>query len=230
MNIAIIPARAGSKRIPGKNIKDFCGKPMIAWSIDAVKQSGVFDRIIVSTDSDEIAVVAGKWGAEVPFRRPAELANDAVGTDAVLLHAILESERLFGQINFACLVFATAPLLRPEFLCQGLEILKTSGASCASGVTTFAYPIQRALQINETGRLQLVWPEHATTRSQDLPQVVHEAGQLYWVDAQRFKNKPDTFWDVVPVPLPRWAVQDIDTAEDWKVAEQMFAALQLQQA
>lgn len=224
MRIAVIPARGGSKRIPGKNIKEFCGKPMIAWSIDAARDSCLFDRIIVSTDADEVADVARACGAEVPFSRPPELANDFVGTDGVFLHAIIEAERIGRPVDFACLILATAPLLRPERLRDGLEILKRSGACCASGVTTYPYPIQRALRVDPSGRLQLVWPEHANSRSQDLPHVVHEAGQFYWVDAQRFKANPDTFYDAVPVPLPRWSVQDIDTPEDWECAEQMFAA------
>ncbi len=223
--VAIIPARGGSKRIPHKNIRDFAGKPMIAHSILAAKACGLFSRIIVSTDSDEIAAVACAWGAEAPFRRPAELANDFAGTDAVLLHGIVEAEKLYGPVEFACCIYATAPLLRPEYLCQGFDLLRNSGAATASTVTTFAAPVFRALRTDERGRLKWFWPEHANTRSQDLPQLVHEAGQFYWVDARRFQQHPDTLHDTVPVLLPRWAVQDIDTLEDWEVAEHLFKRL-----
>lgn len=227
--IAIIPARGGSKRIPRKNIKEFAGKPMIAHSIGTALESGLFDRVIVSTDSDEIAEVARAWGAEVPFLRPAELANDITGTDAVLLHGIHASEKLYGPVSLACCIYATVPLLRAEYLHEGLKLLQQSGAASSFAVATFPYPIFRALRINERDQLQLQWPEYAETRSQDLPEVFLDAGQFYWVDAQQFKAIPCTLHNAVPVMLPRWAVQDIDTPEDWEVAENLFHALELRQ-
>ena len=227
--LAIIPARGGSKRIPGKNIKLFCGKPMIAYSIEVARSSGLFDHVVVSTESDEVAAVARACGAEVPFRRPAELANDFTGTDAVFLHAILESERLYGAADFSCCIYATVPLLSAERLRAGLEKLESTGAAAAVAVTTFDYPVFRALRAREGGPLEWQWPEHAATRSQDLPQVVHEAGQFYWVDVARFKKTPDTLVDAVPVDVPRWTVQDVDTAEDWDLAERLYAVATMQE-
>lgn len=226
--VCIIPARGGSKRIPDKNIRSFAGKPMIAHSILAARASGLFDHIIVSTDSDEIAEVAHAWGAEVPFRRPAALANDFAGTDAVFLHGIEVAERLFGSVEYACCIYATAPMLRAEYLQQGFTLLREQGAATSFAVATFPAPVLRALRIGDRGRLAWQWPEFAATRSQDLPQLVQDAGQFYWVDVPRFKLYPDTMTDdSVPVVLPRHAVQDIDTLEDWEVAEKMFAASQL---
>lgn len=231
MRIAIIPARGGSKRIPGKNIKSFAGKPMIAYSIIAAQNSGLFEHIIVSTDSDEIAQVSLTWGAEVPFRRPAGLANDLAGTDAVFLHGIQATEQLYGLVNFACCIYATAPLLRIEFLKQGLESLRLLNAAAAFAVTTYPAPVFRALRLNDRNRLDWQWPEFAETRSQDLPQVLHDAGQFYWVDAQRFKLKPDMVGnDAAPVMIPRYLVQDIDTLEDWEAAEFLFHSLESRKA
>lgn len=229
--VCIIPARGGSKRIPDKNIRPFAGKPMVAHSILAAKDSGLFDRVIVSTDSDAIAAVAQEWGAEVPFRRPAELANDFAGTDAVFLDGILEAEKLYGPCAHACCIYATAPLLRVEDLRRGYDLLREKRSATAFGVATYPAPIFRALRINPSGRLEWQWPEFALTRSQDLPQAVQDAGQFYWVDVARFKAHPDTMnGDAVPVLIPRQAVQDIDTLEDWAVAEKLFAAAQLRAA
>ncbi len=222
MNVCIIPARGGSKRIPNKNIRDFCGKPMIAHSIEAAKAAGVFDRIIVSTDSEGIADVARKWGAEVPFMRPAELANDFATTDAVLIHALKQ----LGNMDYACCLYATAPFVRPADLRNGLDVLKASGATTAFSVTTFPFPIFRALRINEKGSLEMFWPENRITRSQDLPEAFHDAGQFYWISAEKYLTAPALYApDAVPVILPRHLVQDIDTPEDWVRAELMFQSL-----
>lgn len=226
--VCIIPARGGSKRIPDKNVRLFAGRPMIAHSILAARGSGLFDHIVVSTDSEAIARVAAEWGADVPFRRPAELANDFAGTDAVFLHGIQEAEKFLGPVEQACCLYATAPFLRAEFLRQGLDTLRASGASAAFAVATYPAPIFRALRVDDHGRVVWQWPEHAATRSQDLPAVFQDAGQFYWVDAARFQRHPDTVHDAVPVMIPRWAVQDIDTLEDWEVAEKMAVALSLE--
>ncbi len=224
--LAIIPARGGSKRIPRKNVKPFCGKPMMAWSIEAARASRVFDRIIVSTDDDEIAAVAEQHGAEVPFRRPAELANDHASTDAVFLHAIREMEKQ-GISDYACCLYATAPFVRPEDLREGLALLRGKAATSAFSVVRFDYPIFRALKVNDRGRVGMFWPEHRLTRSQDLPEVWHDAGQFYWVDVAKYKNEGKIYSsDALPVPLPAWRVQDIDTPEDWTRAELMFKAIQ----
>lgn len=224
--IAIIPARGGSKRIPKKNVRPFAGKPMIAYPIRAALDAGVFDRIIVSTDSDEIAEVAKAEGADVPFRRPAELSDDRTATAPVLLHT-LEWLRANGTpASYACCIYATAPFVRPEDLVRGLDILKAANATTAFSVTSFAFPIFRSLKIMPEGELAMFWPEHRLTRSQDLPEAYHDAGQFYWMDVARFTNDPNLYSaDARPVILPRYLVQDIDTPEDWETAEYMYKAL-----
>jgi pseudaminic acid cytidylyltransferase len=229
--LCIIPARGGSKRIPDKNIRPFAGKPMVAHSILTAKACGLFDHVIVSTDSDEIAAIAVEWGAEVPFRRPAELADDFAGTDAVFLHGIQEAEKLHGPCEHACCIYATAPLLQADYIRQGYALLREHRASTAFGVATYPAPIFRALKIDKRGRLGWHWPEFAMTRSQDLPAAVQDAGQFYWVDVARFKAYPDTMnGDAIPVLLPRQLVQDIDTPEDWAIAEMLHLAAQQSKA
>lgn len=195
---------------------------MIAWPIEAARASGLFDAILVSTDDDEIADTAIAWGAEAPFRRPSELANDFVGTDEVLHHGILAAEKVYGPVKYACCIYATAPLLCPEYLEQGLKMLQLKGAASALSVTTFPSPIFRALRVVKDGRLAWQWTEFAETRSQDLPETFHDAGQFYWVDAESFKLKADGMFNAVPIVLPRRLVQDIDSPEDWVVAERLF--------
>lgn len=226
MNIAIIPARGGSKRIPRKNIKPFAGKPMIAHSIFAARASGLFERVIVSTDDEEIAHVSREFGAEVPFMRPAELANDFAGTDAVLLHALTWLKEK-GELPAAfCCIYATAPFVQSDYLRQGLEALRREEATTAFSVTTFAYSIFRALRTTANGRLQMIWPENRDRRSQDLGEACHDAGQFYWADTGKYLEARRLFSrDAVPVVIPRHLVQDIDTPEDWETAERMYRAL-----
>jgi pseudaminic acid cytidylyltransferase len=226
MNVCIIPARGGSKRIPRKNIRDFCGKPMIAWSIEAAKACGVFDRIIVTTDSDEVAAVAQDWRAEIPFMRPPELADDHATTDAVIVHALKWLQKNGSHPEYACCLYATAPFTRPKYILKGLEILKSKGAAGAFSVTSFPYPVFRGLKITGAGTLEMFWPEHRMTRSQDLPEAYHDAGQFYWMDVIRYLKNPALFdSQSLPIILPRHLVQDIDTEEDWKRAELMFQAM-----
>jgi len=227
MNICIIPARGGSKRIPKKNILEFCGKPMIAHSIDAAQAAGVFDRIIVSTDSEEIAAVAKERGAEIPFMRPAELSDDRATIETVFTHTLLRLKEENPSLEHACCLCATAPFVQPEYLQKAFEVLKKSGVSEAFSVTTFPFPIFRGLKINETGALEMFWPEYREFRSQDLPEAYQDAGQFYWVDVEKYMKTPLLFVapDAKPVILPRHLVQDIDTPEDWKRAELMFNAL-----
>lgn len=226
MIAAIIPARGGSKRIPRKNIKPFCGKPMIAWPITAAQNSGVFDTIIVSTDDDEIAEVAIQYGAEAPFRRPAELANDHTPTLPVVAHAIDWIKQNRGPIEFACCIFPTAPFLHAKYLEEGFESLKShSDADFALSVTSFAFTIFRALKKNPDGSIAMFWPENELTRSQDLPEAWHDAGQFFWGRPESFSKYQSAFSArSYPVILPRHLVQDIDTAEDWVMAEKMFKA------
>ncbi len=225
MKIAIIPARGGSKRIPRKNIKPFCGKPMIAWSIEAAKNSDLFDHIIVSTDDDEIAEVAIQWGAEVPFMRPAELADDYVGTGAVAQHALEWGIKNLGPIEFVCTIYATAPFIQPTDLINGLDLLLESGSQIVFTATSFPFPIQRAIKITKNGRVEMFQPEHYTTRSQDLEHAYHDAGQFYWARTDACLSGVSAFSDAaVALILPRCQVQDIDTLEDWQRAELMFEA------
>lgn len=225
--IAIIPARGGSKRIPRKNIKDFCGKPMIAWSIEAVKASGCFDKIIVSTDDREIADVAEQWGAEAPFLRPSDLADDYTGTLPVIRHAVQWLSNHEVKVDYACCVYATAPFVTSEDLLRGWKLIQQSGASFVFSVTSYAFPIQRAIRITGNGRVAMFNPEYFQTRSQDLEEAWHDAGQFYWGTADAWlEEKPIFGEDSVPLKLPRHRVQDIDTPEDWVRAEWLFKAMQ----
>ncbi len=226
MNVAVIPARGGSKRIPGKNIKPFAGKPMLAWSILAAKASGLFERIIVSTDAENIAHTALEYGAEVPFIRPANLSDDLAPTAPVFFHALDWVAKQGSMPNYACCIYPTAPFIRAEDLRRGLDILKHSGAPGALSVTTFAFPILRAFKLENNGSVAFNWPEHEMTRSQDLPEFYHDAGQFYWMNAPEFmRQKRLIMPGTMPIVLPRTQVQDLDTPEDWHMAELMAKAL-----
>ncbi len=229
MRVAIIPARGGSKRIPRKNVKDFCGKPMIAWSIEAAKACGCFDKIIVSTDDNDIAHTAKLWGAEVPFIRPDELADDYTGTIPVIRHAIQWLRDHEIKIDYACCIYATAPFVLPQDLIKGWQLIKDKSSSLdyALTVTSYAFPIQRAIRITKSGRVSMFNPEHFMSRSQDLEEAWHDAGQFYWGTADAWLQEKQFFTEnTVPVKLPRHRVQDIDTPEDWTRAEWLFKAIQ----
>ena len=225
MNIAIIPARGGSKRIPGKNIKLFAGKPLIAYSIEAAKASGLFDKIMISTDSEEVAEVAKAFGADVPFIRPQTLSNDVVGTRPVTNHAIKFCIENFYKPEFCCCIYATAPFLDAKYLQQGLDLLKQeSEKSFAFSVTSFPFPIQRALKKSAAG-VSPMFPESIGKRSQDLEEAYHDAGQFYWGKTDDYLSNQKIFsHHSLPVILPRHLVQDIDTPEDWQRAELMYQA------
>jgi N-acylneuraminate cytidylyltransferase len=229
MRLAVIPARGGSKRIPRKNIRPFCGKPMIARSIEAALQSGCFDRVVVSTDDVEIAEVARQYGADIPFMRPAELSDDYTGTVPVICHAV-EWFIANGEIpQQVCCIYATAPFVTVEDIRRGLESLVENDCDYAFSVTSYAFPIQRAIRIKPEGRVEMFHPELFNTRSQDLEEAYHDAGQFYWGRASdwlegRVIFGPNSF----PVLLPRHRVQDIDTLEDWERAEWLFKAMQAQ--
>ncbi len=226
MRLCVIPARGGSKRIPRKNIRDFCGKPIISWSIEAAINSRCFDRIIVSTDDEEIATVAKQCGAEIPFMRPAELADDYTGTAAVISHAVEWQNSHGEKPSKVCCLYATAPFLQAIDLQNGFSILENSGADYAFSVTTYAFPIQRAIRITANQRIEMLKPEHLNTRSQDLEGAWHDAGQFYWGRAAAWlANKPIFSNDAAPVMIPRYRAQDIDTPEDWDNAELIFRSL-----
>lgn len=200
---------------------------MISYTIAAAKAAKVFDKIIVSTDSRKIAKVAEDHGAEVPFERPKELSDDRTPTAPVILHALQWLCDYEKPAQYACCIYATAPFVRAEFIKKGYEILVKYGVSSVFSVTTFPFPIFRALKITEKGNLKMFWPEHELTRSQDLPEAYHDAGQFYWLKVESFlKNGKLYSSDAMPVILPRYLVQDIDTPEDWETAERMFKALQ----
>lgn len=224
-NVAIIPARGGSKRIPGKNIREFAGRPIIAWSIGAARESGLFARIIVSTDSPEIAAVARDYGAETPFMRPAAIADDFATTAAVILHALAWLKEQGPLPENVCCLYATAPFVTAANLRAGLARLEESGASSVFPVASFPASVFRALTVNDQGRLAMLWPEHELTRSNDLPAAYHDAGQFYWLRSESFLRTGRIYDDAAPLVIPRWQVQDIDTLEDWHMAELLFAAL-----
>ncbi len=222
-NVAIIPARGGSKRIPRKNLLPFDGVPMIVRSIRTALESGLFDQVVVSTDDVEIADVARAHGAQVPFLRPAELADDFTGTAAVIVHALQQ----LPAFDYACCVYATAPLLQAHYLRQGIELLEQHpDKSFAFSVCSFGFPVQRALTLDGQGALKALYPEFRHTRSQDLPEAFQDAGQFYWGRSEAWLRGEAVYSPAsLPVVLPRHLVQDIDTPEDWKRAESSYAAL-----
>jgi N-acylneuraminate cytidylyltransferase len=185
----------------------------------------VFDRIIVSTDSDDVAEVARRYEAEVPFRRPAELADDHAGTDAVVLHALGWLAEHGHSARYACCIYATAPFVRAGDIRRGFDLLREHRATSAFAVTTYPYPIFRSLRLNDRGRIEMLWPANFSVRSQDLPDVFHDAAQFYWCDVAKYTREKRMFAkDSIPIPISRHLVQDIDTPEDWETAERMYAA------
>lgn len=228
MRLAIIPARGGSKRIPRKNIKAFCGKPMIAYSIEAAQKSGCFDKIVVSTDDEEIAALARTLGAEVPFMRPKELSDDHTATIPVIAHAITASIRDLSEIEAVCCIYATAPFVQAQYIQEAYEKLSSTKASYAFSATSFPFPIQRAIRLTKEDRVEMFSPEHFNTRSQDLEESYHDAGQFYWGTPEAWLEGQVIFAPhSTAVLLPRHLVQDIDTPEDWIRAEFMYKALLL---
>jgi N-acylneuraminate cytidylyltransferase len=227
MRVAVIPARGGSKRIPKKNIREFAGKPMIAHPIQWARRSQLFDRVIVSTEDHEIAEVARHFGAEVPFVRPRELADDYTGTTPVVAHAIRWLQDQAETPAAVCCIYATAPFLRPEDLQQGLTTLQEARWSYVFSATTSDFSIFRAFEKCSNGGLQMLFPQHFETRSQDLPEVLRDAGQFYWGTTQAWLENRRIF-DIgsTVVMIPRWRVQDIDTPADWERAEIMWKAMQ----
>ena len=222
-SVAIIPARGGSKRIPRKNLLPFDGVPMIVRSIRTALDSGLFEQVVVSTDDADIAELALAHGAQVPFLRPVELADDFTGTAAVIVHALQQ----LPAFDYACCVYATAPLLQGRFLREGFDLLQQHpDKAFAFSVCSFGFPVQRALTLDGQGALTALYPEFRNTRSQDLPDAFQDAGQFYWGRSEAWLRGEVLYSSAsLPVILPRHLVQDIDTLEDWKRAEYLYAAL-----
>ena len=224
-NIAVITARGGSKRIPMKNIKDFCGKPIIAYSIQSAIDSGCFEEIMVSTDDKNIAEIATRYGASVPFFRSSSSSNDLATTSDVIEEVLNDYHKLGIHPDFICCIYPTAPFITPSRLKEGLSVLLTTKASGVIPITRFSYPIQRALRLSgET--VSFFQPEHMLTRSQDLEPAFHDAGQFYWLRASAFIKTPSLIGpDTVGILLPPSEVQDIDNPEDWEIAEVKYRSI-----
>jgi len=222
VNICVIPARGGSKRIPRKNIKQFNGKPIIAWSIEAAIKSKCFDRIVCSTDDEEIAAVANEYGAETPFLRPASLSDEYTPTIPVIAHAIRYMQQRGRSINLVCCIYATAPFIDPDDIKHALETINATSADYCFSVTSYPFPIQRSIRITKESRCEMLQPEMFEKRSQDLEEVFHDAAQFYWGKSSAWLGGKMMFSKgSIPYILPRYRVQDIDTLEDWKRSELM---------
>lgn len=223
--VAVIPARGGSKRIPRKNVRPFLGVPLLARTIRILRDASVFDRIVVSTDDDSIAQLAREAGADVPFMRPAHLADDHTATRPVIQHAIQHIERDAGEaLGPVCCVYPAAVFLDSPIIVAGLQLLRRGDADKVMTAAAFAAPIQRAYRRTEAGYAEMIWPENAQARSQDLEETYHDAGQLYWAWREVWLGD-------VPTPkiqlleLDRRQVQDIDTEQDWAAAELAYRVL-----
>lgn len=230
MRLAVIPARGGSKRIPRKNIKEFCGKPIICYSIEAAMRCGRFDRVVVSTDDPEITELARASGAEVPFVRPPELSDDYTPTVPVIRHAIEWVTEYRGAVSHACCIYATAPFVTVQDLREAFDrMVDRRVTGYVFTATSFPFPIQRAFRITGSGHCEMFDPQNYNARSQDLEPAYQDAGQFYWGSTQAYLEGKKFFaTDSMPYLIPRYRVQDIDTLQDWTRAELMWRALQEQ--
>lgn len=226
MNIAIIPARGGSKRIPKKNIKNFLGKPIISYSVELAIKSNLFDKVIVSTDCDEIAEIAKSYGAEVPFKRPHEISDDFSTLNEVLKHAIDFIENDGFLYEYVCCIYATAPFIEIDDVRRGFELINTKKWESVIAATNFSYPIFRSFEKDKKGGLKMVFPDHYSSRSQDLPEIFHDAGQFFWAKSEFLKKSPSGFnQNNTIIEIPNYRAQDIDTDEDWHRAELIYKYL-----
>jgi pseudaminic acid cytidylyltransferase len=223
--VAIITARGGSKRIPRKNIKEFNGKPIIAYSIEAALSSGIFDTVMVSTDDEEIAAVARQFRTEVPFMRSAKSSDD-YATTADVIREVLESySRQNQSFEYACCIYPTAPFVTGEKLSKAFSSLLETGADSVIPVTKFSFPIWRSLKMEE-GKVSYNWPEFAPKRSQDLPPAYHDCGQFYFFNTGIFLQTGKLVTgNTIGLEVPETEVQDIDNEEDWKIAEIKYGFL-----
>lgn len=224
-NLCIIPARGGSKRIPRKNIKPFQGKPIMAYSIEAALKSGLFDEVMVSTDDEEFAEVAKQYGASVPFLRSAATANDYATTVDVLMEVVDTYRKQGEKFDNICCLYSTAPFVTPERLKEAFGKLSDNVDGCFT-VVEYSYPIQRSLRINESGMVEMIYPEHLKSRTQDLEKIYHDAGQFYFMKAAVMENEK-TVWckRTEPLILSELEVQDLDTLTDWTLAEMKYKLL-----
>jgi pseudaminic acid cytidylyltransferase len=226
--IAIIPARGGSKRIPLKNIKNFLGKPIISYSIDAAIKSGLFDEIMVSTDDLKIADVVKSYGVSIPFLRSQKNSNDFATTADVLIEVLNEYKKIGKEFDYFCCIYPTAPFVTGEKLIKSFNLITDNNADSIIPVVKFSYPIQRSFRINEKERLEYIWPENTDKRSQDLEPIYHDAGQFYFVKNLTFLEKKSVLCGVsIPFILSQIEVQDIDNEEDWKLAENKYQLLNI---
>lgn len=225
MNIAVIPARGGSKRIPRKNIKEFCGKPIIAYAISAAKESGLFDRIVVSTDDDEIATIAKQFGAETPFIRPIELSNDYTPTVPVVSHSIEICRELGWKVDDVCCIYPCAPFVEVRDLVGVHQQFIKSRSNYCFPVTEFPSPIQRALNILSDGKIHPYFPDFKNTRTQDLEPAYYDAGQFYWGKAEDWLRDLSIHGNAMGYIIPNYRVVDIDSAQDWLRAEFIYQAI-----
>jgi pseudaminic acid cytidylyltransferase len=225
MRLAVIPARGGSKRIPRKNIREFCGKPMIGWAISTAKKSGLFDRIIVSTDDEEISAIANTFGAETPFIRPAELSDDLTPTVPVIAHAVNFLSDIGFEVEHACCIYPCAPFLRVDDLVAAFDLMQKNNVDFVYPITEYPHPIQRAMRQLSSGKMEFLWPKFELTRTQDLEKTYHDTGQFYWGKsiAWRFHKKMHS--DGLGIRIPNWRVVDIDSMDDWKRAESIFRSI-----
>lgn len=226
MNIAIIPARGGSKRIPRKNIKSFHGKPLIAYSIETAIQSQLFDKVVVSTDDVEIAKIAKEYGAEVPFMRPTELADDHTSSGDAVIYTLQRLQEQGYNYKFLCTIYPTAPFVNKRYLKQAFLELVNSDAQQAFSATSMPFPIQRTFKITSNNRCEMFTPEFFSYRSQDLEAAYQDAGQFYWQNLAIETQELGFSKQCIPIVIPRYLVQDIDTPEDWIQAELLFHAIQ----
>ena len=223
--IAIITARGGSKRIPRKNIKDFCGQPIIKYSIDAAKKSGCFDEIMVSTDDQEIVAIVKKFGANVPFLRSQKTSSDFASTEEVIEEVVLEYQKIGQNFDYLCCIYPTAPFISSKKIKEAYELILKTGVDSVLPIVKFSYPIQRALKI-ENNLLKFMWSENSNKRSQDLEPAYHDCGQFYFLKTEYFLRNKEIFTkSTIPIEIPESEVQDIDNEEDWKIAEIKYEIL-----
>ena len=228
MKIAIIPARGGSKRIPRKNIKEFFGKPIIAWSIIAAQNSMLFDHIIVSTDDKEIKSVAENYGASVPFYRPNDLSDDHTSTVPVIAHAIQKVNELLNiKVNYACCIYPCSPLINSNNLIDSFKIIESTKENFVYPVTKFPHSIYRSMTKSMDGKMNFLFPDYEMTRTQDLEETFHDAAQFYWGKAEAWTQLKKMHTDGIGMEIPAYTTVDIDNNDDWKKAELLFQSMVL---